>query len=123
MVSTLLYLLFWYVSAPFWMWAFSSLFIGLGFTFFSGATEAWLIDAMHVSKYEMKMEHLFAQGQIASGAAMLSWFIARRCDCRGDEFGRFLSRKIFASHRNVYNCFYLHERSWICSNETQTVFA
>src|SRR5918992_5746212 len=45
-VSTLLYLYMWYVSAPFWAWALSSVFLGLGFTFFSGAVQAWLADAL-----------------------------------------------------------------------------
>src|SRR6188474_3047618 len=36
-VSTLLYLLMWRVSAPFWAWALTSALLGLGFTFFSGA--------------------------------------------------------------------------------------
>jgi MFS family permease len=76
MISTLLYLLFWYHTAPFWMWALASMFIGLGFTFFSGATEAWLIDAMKNVNYELDMEHIFAKGQIASGAAMLSGSLA-----------------------------------------------
>src|SRR5919108_2267330 len=41
-LSTLLYLYQWQVSAPFWAWAVSSALLGLGFTFFSGAVEAWL---------------------------------------------------------------------------------
>tara|TARA_Y100000590_G_scaffold243521_1_gene273784 strand:- start:2 stop:235 length:234 start_codon:yes stop_codon:yes gene_type:complete len=46
LVSTLLYLWMWRVQAPFYGWALSSMFLGLGFTFFSGATEAWIVDAM-----------------------------------------------------------------------------
>src|SRR4029434_8357810 len=42
-IATLLYLLMWYASAPFWPWALTSAFLGLGFTFFSGAVEAWLV--------------------------------------------------------------------------------
>src|SRR4026209_1299856 len=45
-VSTLLYLFLWQVSAPFWAWALTSAVLGLGFTFFSGAVEAWLVDAL-----------------------------------------------------------------------------
>src|SRR4026207_44502 len=40
--STLLYVLLWKLEAPFWAWAVVSILIGLGFTFFSGAVEAWL---------------------------------------------------------------------------------
>src|SRR5918998_3699475 len=45
-VSTLLYVLLWQLGAPFWQWAAVSLLLGLGFTFFSGAVEAWLLDAV-----------------------------------------------------------------------------
>lgn len=74
--ATLLYLAMWYFRLPFWAWAASSLFIGLGFTFFSGATEAWLVDALNFCKFQGDMEEVFAKGQIASGAAMLVGSIA-----------------------------------------------
>src|SRR6267378_7587607 len=44
-VSTLLYLWLWHTHGPFWARAAVSMLLGLGFTFFSGATEAWLVDA------------------------------------------------------------------------------
>ena len=50
-LSTLVYLYMWQVSAPFWAWAVASAFIGLGFTFFSGAVEAWLVDALNFHGY------------------------------------------------------------------------
>src|SRR5918995_2978092 len=46
LTATLLYLYMWNVHAPFWGWAIASALLGLGFTFFSGATEAWLVDAL-----------------------------------------------------------------------------
>ena len=46
LLSTLLYLAMWQVQAPFIGWAVASILLGLGFTFFSGATEAWLVDAL-----------------------------------------------------------------------------
>lgn len=75
-VSTLLYLGAWMVHAPFWAWAFSSILLGLGFTFFSGATEAWLVDAMAYSEYKGEMESVFAKGQAVSGIAMLAGSVA-----------------------------------------------
>ena len=71
LVSTLLYLLMWQIRAPFWGWAASSAVIGLGFTFFSGAVEAWLVDALAFSKFEGDLETVFAKGQSVYGAAML----------------------------------------------------
>ena len=44
--STLVYVLLWQVEAAFWLWALASMLLGLGFTFFSGAVEAWLVDAL-----------------------------------------------------------------------------
>src|SRR6476661_7399461 len=44
--STLLYVLLWRMEGPFWQWALVSILIGLGFTFFSGAVEAWLVDGL-----------------------------------------------------------------------------
>jgi MFS family permease len=72
LVSTLLYLLMWNIQAPFIAWAFSSALIGLGFTFFSGAVEAWLVDCLNFAKYDKSLESMFAKGQIAGGIAMLT---------------------------------------------------
>src|SRR5688572_10463111 len=73
-LATLLYLLMWRVSAPFWAWALSSAFLGLGFTFFSGAVEAWLVDALTFSGYLREggtLEPVLARGEIVAGIAML----------------------------------------------------
>jgi MFS family permease len=72
LVSTLLYLLMWRTRAPFWGWALASVLLGLGFTFFSGATEAWLVDALAATGFTGKLETVMAKGQIASGVAMLA---------------------------------------------------
>ena len=51
-VSTILYWLAWQMQAPFWAWAVTSVLLGLGFTFFSGATEAWLVDALKFTGFK-----------------------------------------------------------------------
>ncbi len=71
-VSTVLYWLAWQMQAPFWAWAVTSVLLGLGFTFFSGATEAWLVDALKFTGFKGNLESVFAKGQIVAGAAMLS---------------------------------------------------
>jgi len=71
-VSTVLYWLAWQAHAPFWAWAATSVLLGLGFTFFSGATEAWLVDALKFTGFKGNLETVFAKGQIVAGAAMLS---------------------------------------------------
>jgi MFS family permease len=69
--STLAYVALWWVGAPFWAWAVVSVAIGLGFTFFSGATEAWLVDALHSTGFDGPLERVFGQAQVVGGAAML----------------------------------------------------
>jgi MFS family permease len=70
-LTTLIYVLLWYRHGPFWQWAIASVLIGLGFTFFSGAVEAWLVDALGAAGYTGEMEPVFGRGQVVSGAAML----------------------------------------------------
>ena len=76
LVSTLLYLLMWQLQAPLWGWALASIAIGLGFTFFSGAVEAWLVDALTFHQFDGSLESVFAKGQIVTGAAMLVGSVA-----------------------------------------------
>jgi MFS family permease len=76
MASTLLYVLLWEIAAPFWAWAVVSALLGLGFTFFSGAVEAWLVDALAASGYTGSLESVFGRGQMVSGAAMLTGSVA-----------------------------------------------
>jgi MFS family permease len=71
-VATLLYVWLWDVHAAFWLWALSSLALGLGFTFFSGAVEAWLVDALHATGFTGELETVFGRGQIVGGVAMLT---------------------------------------------------
>jgi MFS family permease len=71
LVSTLLYLAMWQLRAPLWAWAGASMLIGLGFTFFSGATEAWLVDALAFTGHQGKLDDVLARGQVVMGMAML----------------------------------------------------
>jgi MFS family permease len=71
-IATLLYVLLWQVGAPCSAWAAVSILLGLGFTFFSGAVDAWLVDALIASGYTGDLEPVFARSQIVTGAAMLA---------------------------------------------------
>jgi MFS family permease len=71
LVTTAAYLGLWYLEAGILWWVLVSALIGLGFTFFSGATEAWLVDALAATGYEGGIESVFGRGQTVSGAAML----------------------------------------------------
>ncbi len=70
-ISTLLYLLAWKSHAGLWFWAISSVLLGLGYTFFSGATEAWLVDALRFTHHKGDLDSVFARGQTMNGIAML----------------------------------------------------
>src|SRR5437899_8208645 len=70
-VATRLYVLLWRIHAPFWQWAIVSVMIGLGFTFFSGAVEAWLVDALKATGFTGELETVFGRGQVVTGVAML----------------------------------------------------
>jgi MFS family permease len=74
--STFLYVLLWQVEAPFWQWAVASMLLGLGFTFFSGAVEAWLVDALTATGFTGELETVLGRGQIVTGAAMLTGSVA-----------------------------------------------
>lgn len=76
LVSTLLYLAMWQLEAPFIGWALASILLGLGFTFFSGATEAWLVDALTATDFDGNLETIFGRGQTVAGVAMLTGSVA-----------------------------------------------
>ena len=76
LLSTLVYYWLWRIHGPFWAWALVSIFLGLGFTFFSGATEAWLVDGLKAAGYKGQLDSIFAKGSIANGVAMLTGTLA-----------------------------------------------
>ncbi|KQR52013.1 MFS transporter [Leifsonia sp. Leaf336] len=69
-LSTALYWLLWVWHAPFVWWALASMLLGLGFTFFSGAVDAWLVDALAVTGYTGSLEAVFGRGLVVTGVAM-----------------------------------------------------
>ena len=74
--TTALYVMLWQIEAQFWAWAVVSLGLGLGFTFFSGAVEAWLVDALAATQFQGPLESVLARGQIVTGVGMLTGSIA-----------------------------------------------
>ncbi|MFT2816711.1 MFS transporter [Leifsonia sp. A12D58] len=71
-VTTWLYWMLWLWHAPFIWWAIVSVLLGLGFTFFSGAVEAWLVDALTSTGYTGSLEAVFGRGLVVTGIAMFA---------------------------------------------------
>jgi MFS family permease len=69
--TTLMYVGLAEVGAGVVPFAIVSVGIGLGYTFYSGAMEAWLVDALDATGYRGLLDRVFARGQQVTGAAML----------------------------------------------------
>jgi MFS family permease len=74
--TTGLYVLLWQLHSAFVWWAIVSVLLGLGFTFFSGATDAWLVDALTATRFDGQLEGVFAHGQIVIGVMTLGGSVA-----------------------------------------------
>jgi MFS family permease len=70
-VTTLLYVAIAWRGWGFWAFAWVSVFLGLGYTFYTGAVDAWLVDALRATGYTQPLERVFARGQMFFGAGML----------------------------------------------------
>jgi len=71
LVSTVLYVLTPMMHWGLWGFIVASVLIGVGFTFQTGAVDAWLVDALDATGYELPKDRVFALGQMTSGAGML----------------------------------------------------
>jgi len=70
-ISTLLYVITPAMGWGFTGFAVSSVILGLGYTFQTGAVDAWLVDALDAVGYDKPKERVFARGQLAGSAGML----------------------------------------------------
>ena len=70
-VTTLLYVAIAWRGWGFWAFMWVSVFLGLGYTFYTGAVDAWLVDALQATGYTEPLEPVFARGQMAFGVGML----------------------------------------------------
>jgi MFS family permease len=69
--STLLYVGLAEVEAGVLAFSAASVLIALGFTFYSGAMEAWLVDALAAARWDGLLDRVFARGQQVTGGAMV----------------------------------------------------
>jgi MFS family permease len=71
LASTLLYVYFGAIHAGIVPFLLASLLLGLGYCFYTGAVDAWLVDALGATGYTGKVEVVFARGGVIASAAML----------------------------------------------------
>jgi MFS family permease len=96
-VATLLYVVIAWRGGGFAGFLWASALLGLGYTFYTGAVDAWLVDALRATGYQEALEPVFARGHMFFGAAMLVGTIS------GGLLGQSISI-----------CRILYERHWSC---------
>jgi MFS family permease len=70
-VGTLAYVALPRLGGGFGAFCAVSILLGLGYTFYSGAVEAWLVDALNASGYSEPIDQVLARGAGISSGAML----------------------------------------------------
>ncbi len=53
------------------LFCLAGVILGLGYTFYSGAVEAWLVDALKATGYQHELDRVFARASIVSSVAMI----------------------------------------------------
>ena len=104
-ITTLVYVGLAQVGGGLVAFAVVSVLIGLGFTFYSGAMEAWLVDGLRFHGYDGELDRVFSRGQMVSGAAMLRLgALEQRFQVRF-EIDRIFTRSLLVdTHRAVLPC-------------------
>jgi MFS family permease len=54
------------------LFCLAGVILGLGYTFYSGAVEAWAVDALKATGYERELDGVFARASIVSSIAMIA---------------------------------------------------
>jgi MFS family permease len=104
-VTTGLYWMLWLWHAPFGWWAIVSVLLGLGFTFFSGAVDAWLVDALTSTGYTGSLEAVFGRGLVVTGIAMFTGSVAGGVIAQATNLGvPFLLRAVVLVVMFVFAC-------------------
>jgi MFS family permease len=54
------------------LFCLAGVILGLGYTFYSGAVEAWAVDALRATGYQSELDNLFARASTVSSIAMIT---------------------------------------------------
>jgi len=58
------------------LFCLAGVILGLGYTFYSGAVEAWLVDALKATGYQHELDGVFAKASIVASVAMIVGTVA-----------------------------------------------
>jgi len=124
LVSTILYFVMWQIHAPLLGWAIASMLLGLGFTFFSGATEAWLVDALAFTKFTGNLETVFGRAQTVGGIAMLFGSVAGGVIAQATDLGvPYLVRAAMLGVTLVIAWWFMHDLGFSPARDASPVAA
>jgi MFS family permease len=70
-VGTLAYVGAAHVGGGLLLFSLAGVILGLGYTFYSGAVEAWLVDALKATGYESELDGVFARASMVASVAMI----------------------------------------------------
>lgn len=71
MVGTLAYVGVAAIGGGVVLFSLAGIILGLGYTFYSGAVEAWLVDALRATGFKDELDPVFARGAMVAGVATL----------------------------------------------------
>ena len=95
----------------FWF-SLSSIFLGLGFTFYTGAVEAWVVDELKVTGSTEDLDPVFAKGAAISGIAMFAGTIGGGFLGTVDLVYPYFVRSGLLVALFFYGLFFMHERGF-----------
>jgi MFS family permease len=70
-VGTLAYVAVAAIEGGLLLFCLAGVILGLGYTFYSGAVEAWVVDALKATGYQHELDGMFARASIVSSIAMI----------------------------------------------------
>ncbi|MFC1663473.1 MFS transporter [Patescibacteria group bacterium] len=109
MIGTLGYVgVYWYGGGLLWF-GIMSVVLGIGYTFYSGAVEAWVVDALKATKYKGDFDNIFAKGSIVSGIAMLIGTISGGLLGTLDLAWPFVARAILLAGLFIFAFFFMKD--------------
>src|SRR2546422_4922141 len=71
-VGTLAYVGVAAINGGLLLFCLAGVILGLGYTFYSGAVEAWAVDALRATGYQDELDNLFARASIVASVAMIT---------------------------------------------------